>query len=116
MNKSIQVYGIKNCDTVKKALVYLNDHDVNYQFIDFRQNPISLQVLKKMVESVGWELLINKRSTTYRSLSEEEKSNISYDLVLRLPTLIKRPVLIQGEKTMVGFSEHQYAKLIDGLK
>ena len=112
MNKSIQVYGIKNCDTVKRALVYLNDHDVNYQFIDFRQNPISQQVLIKMVESVGWELLINKRSTTYRSLSEEEKSNINYDLVLRLPTLIKRPVLVRGENIMVGFSEQQYAKLL----
>ena len=116
MNKSIQVYGIKNCDTVKKAIVYLNDCGINYQFIDFRQNPISQQLLKKMVESVGWELLINKRSTTYRSLSEEEKSNINYDLVLKLPTLIKRRVLIQGEKTMVGFSEQQYAKLIDGFK
>ena len=114
MSKSIQVYGIKNCDTVKKALVYLNDHDVNYQFIDFRQNPISQQVLIKMVESVGWELLINKRSTTYRSLSEEEKSNINYDLVLKLPTLIKRPVLVQDENIMVGFSEQQYAKLFDG--
>ena len=116
MSKSIKVYGIKNCDTVKKAIVYLNDCGIDYEFIDFRQNPISLQVLKKMVESVGWELLINKRSTTYRSLSEEEKSNINYDLVLKLPTLIKRPVLIQGEKTMVGFSEQQYAKLIDGIK
>ena len=114
MNKSIQVYGIKNCDTVNKALVYLNDHDVNYQFIDFRQNPISQQVLIKMVESVGWELLINKRSTTYRSLSEEEKSNINYDLVLKLPTLIKRPVLVQDENIMVGFSEQQYAKFFDG--
>ena len=114
MKKSIQVYGIKNCDTVKKAIVYLNDCGIDYQFIDFMQNPISLQVLKKMVESVGWELLINKCSTTYRSLSEEEKSNISYDLVLSLPTLIKRPVLVQCEKTMVGFSEQQYAKLVDG--
>ena len=114
MNKSIKVYGIKNCDTVKKAIVYLNDCDVDYQFIDFRQNPISLQVLKKMVESVGWELLINKRSTTYRSLSEEEKSNINYDLVLKLPTLIKRPVLIQGENIVVGFNDQQYDKLIDG--
>jgi len=115
MNKSIKVYGIKNCDTVKKAIVYLNDCGIDFQFIDFRQNPISLQVLKKMVESVGWELLINKRSTTYRSLSEEEKSNINYDLVLKLPTLIKRPVLIQGEKTIIGFSEQQYTKLTDGL-
>ena len=116
MNKSIKVFGIKNCDTVKKAIVYLNDCGIDFQFIDFRQNPISQQVLKKMVDSAGWELLINKRSTTYRSLSEEEKSNINYDLVLSLPTLIKRPVLVQGEKTMVGFSEHQYAKLIDGVK
>ena len=113
MNKSIKVYGIKNCDTVKKAIVYLNERDIDYEFVDFRKNPISQQVLKKMVESVGWELLINKRSTTYRSLSEEEKSNINYDLVLKLPTLIKRPVLVQGENIMVGFSEKQYAKLID---
>ena len=54
MNKSIRVYGIKNCDTVKKALVYLNDCSIDFQFIDFRQNPISQQVLKKMVDSVGW--------------------------------------------------------------
>jgi len=114
MNKSIKVYGIKNCDTVKKAIVYLNDCDIDYEFIDFRHNLISQQVLKKMVDSVGWELLINKRSTTYRSLSEEEKSNIDYDLVLKLPTLIKRPVLIHGEKTMVGFSEQQYDKLFNG--
>ena len=114
MNKSIKVYGIKNCDTVKKAIVYLNEHDIDYQFVDFRQNPISQQVLKKMVESVGWELLINKRSTTYRSLSEEEKSNINYDLVLSFPTLIKRPVLIQGENIVVGFNDQQYDKLIDG--
>ena len=114
MNKSIKVYGIKNCDTVKKAIVYLNERDIDYQFVDFRQNPISQQVLKKMVESVGWELLINKRSTTYRSLSEEEKSNINYDLVSKLPTLIKRPVLIQGENIVVGFNDKQYDKLIDG--
>ncbi len=114
MNKSIKVYGIKNCDTVKKAIVYLNERDIDYQFVDFRKNPISQQVLKKMVESVGWELLINKRSTTYRSLSEEEKSNINYDLVLSLPTLIKRPVLIQGENIVVGFNDQQYDKLIDG--
>jgi len=114
MNKPIQLYGIKNCDTVKRALVYLSSHDVNYQFIDFRQNPISKQVLIKMVDSVGWDLLINKRSTTYRSLSEEEKSNINYDLVLSLPTLIKRPVTVWGENIMVGFSEQQYAKLFDG--
>ena len=114
MNKSIKVYGIKNCDTVKKAIVYLNERDIDYEFVDFRQNPISQQVLKKMVESVGWELLINKRSTTYRSLSEEEKSSINYDLVLSLPTLIKRPVLIQGENIVVGFNDQQYDKLIDG--
>ena len=114
MNKSIKVYGIKNCDTVKKAIVYLNERDIDYEFVDFRKNPISQQVFKKMVESVGWELLINKRSTTYRSLSEKEKSSINYDLVLSLPTLIKRPVLIHGENIMVGFNEQKYDKLFNG--
>ena len=83
MNESIRVYGIKNCDTVKKALVYLNDCDIDYQFIDFRQNPISRQVLKQMVDSVGWELLINKRSTTYRSLLElKEVIDTFFDKVM----------------------------------
>ena len=65
-----------------------------------------------MEKAVGIELLINKRSTTYRSLTDNEKQNIDYELVSKYPTLIKRPVLIQNEDVMVGFSEKKYLELL----
>ena len=112
MNKDIQLYGIRNCDTVRKAIKYLDVNDIRYQFIDYRKNPISLEKLQTIVSIVGWENLINRRSITYRSLSEKQKKNINYDLVLNYPTLIKRPVLISEDEVLVGFSEKKYATII----
>ena len=112
MNKDIQLYGISNCDTVRKAIKYLDVNDIRYQFIDYRKNPISLEKLQTIVSIVGWENLINRRSTIYRSLSEKQKKNINYDLVLNYPTLIKRPVLISEDEVLVGFSEKKYATII----
>ena len=112
MNKDIQLYGIRNCDTVRKAIKYLDVNDIRYQFIDYRKNPISIEKLQTIVSIVGWENLINRRSTTYRSLSEKQKKNINYDLVLNYPTLIKRPVLISEDEVLVGFSEKKYATII----
>ena len=76
MSSNNKIYGIKNCDTVKKALKYLSTNDITYEFIDFRVDPISKNELQKMIEKVGLEVLINKRSTTYRTLTESEKDNI----------------------------------------
>ena len=112
MNEDIQIYGIRNCDTVRRAIKYLDMNDIRYEFIDYRKYPISLENLQNMVSSVGWESLINRRSTTYRSLSEDQKKSINYDLVLDYPTLIKRPVLISGDQILVGFSEKKYATII----
>ena len=112
MNKDIKLYGIRNCDTVRKAIKYLDVNDIRYQFIDYRKNPISIEKLQTIVSIVGWENLINRRSTTYRSLSERQKKNINYDLVLNYPTLIKRPVLISEDEVLVGFSEKKYATII----
>ena len=112
MNKDIQLYGISNCDNVRKAIKYLDYNNIRYQFIDYRKNPMSLEKLQTIVSAVGWEDLINRRSTTYRSLSEEQKKNINYDLVLDYPTLIKRPVLISGDEVLVGFSEKKYTTII----
>ena len=112
MNKDIKLYGIRNCDTVRKAIKYLDVNDIRYQFIDYRKNPISLEKLQTIVSIVGWENLINRRSTTYRSLSEKQKKNINYDLVLNYPTLIKRPVLISEDEVLLGFSEKKYATII----
>ena len=112
MTDSLKIYGIKNCDTVKKALKFLSSQSLPHEFIDFRENLISEDLYKTMEKGVGLELLINKRSATYRSLTDNEKQNIDYELVSKYPTLIKRPVLIQNEDVMVGFSEKKYLELL----
>lgn len=108
----IKMYGIKNCDTIKKAQKFLQAQDVDFEFVDFRQNPIDEQTLQAFVDAVGWDKLINKRSTTYRNLTEIEKQNITLALTLKNPTLIKRPVLVAGADIRVGFSEKSYSDLI----
>lgn len=108
MSKELKVYGIKNCDTVKKALKYLSAHNVDYRFIDFRQNPLSVDTVKRWVESIGRDVLLNKRATTYRNLSDAQKNNITIELLIEQPTLIKRPVLVNGLKVIVGFNEAEY--------
>ena len=112
MSSIIKVYGIKNCDTVKKALKYLSSNDVAYEFIDYRVNPISKNEFQNMIKEVGLEVLINKRSTTYQMLTDSEKDNINYELISKCPTLIKRPVLIKGDKIMVGYSEQKYSDFL----
>ena len=112
MTDSLKIYGIKNCDTVKKALKFLSSQSLPHEFIDFRENLISEDLYKTMEQGVGRELLINKRSATYRSLTDNEKQNIDYELVSKYPTLIKRPVLIQNGDVMVGFSEKKYLELL----
>ena len=76
MAGSLTIYGIKNCDTVKKALKFLSSKSLPHEFIDFRENLISEDLFKTMEKGVGLELLINKRSSTYRSLTDDEKQNI----------------------------------------
>ncbi len=106
------MYGIKNCDTIKKAQKYLTTHNIEFKFIDFRQTSISSEVLQSFVDVVGWDQLINKRSSTYRQLTDDEKQNITLELTLKNPTLIKRPVLQNNGEIRVGFSEKSYSDLI----
>ena len=108
----IKIYGIRNCDTVKKALKYLINKDIPHQYIDLRIDSISEYEFTTMLDVIGLEVLINKRSTTFRSLTEYEKNNINYELVLKFPTLIKRPVLVQDKRIMVGFNEKKYANFL----
>ena len=108
MNNSITVYGIKNCDTVKKALKFLAGHSISYEFIDYRERPISEKQYEDFKDAVGIEELVNRRSTTFRSLSEKEKQSIDFELISKYPTLIKRPVLIKNDKVVVGFNEKKY--------
>ena len=106
------LYGIKNCDSIKKARNYLEAHDITYTFHDFRSDGVNQIQLRAWVNELGWEKLLNKRSTTWRNLPDETKQNIDEILALAVmedqPTIIKRPVLEMANQVMVGFSEKQY--------
>ncbi len=108
----MKMYGIKNCDTIKKARKFLDAHNIECEFIDFRDQPIDEPTLQSFVNVIGWDKLINKRSTTYRQLTDAQKADITMALTLKNPTLIKRPVLVAGSDIKVGFSEKSYLELI----
>ena len=108
MSNVVTIYGIKNCDRVKKALKFLTSHSISYEFIDYRERPISEKQYEYLKKAVGIELLVNRRSTTYRNLSDNEKQSIGYELISKHPTLIKRPVLIKDDEVIVGFQEKKY--------
>lgn len=106
------MYGIKNCDTIKKARKYLQAHDIKYTFHDVRVDGVNEIQLRAWVSELGWEKLLNKRSTTWRNLPDETKQHMNELLALVVmedqPTIIKRPVLEMANQVMVGFSEKQY--------
>ena len=108
----IIMYGIKNCDTIKKARKFLEANNIDYQFHDFREDGLNPVQLRAWFQQLGWEKVINKRSTTWRNLPDESKQNMDETLALVIaedqPTIIKRPVLELADKVMVGFSEKSY--------
>lgn len=106
------IYGIKNCDTMKKAFKWLDSKNVNYQFHDYRADGISADLVNEFANALSWENIINKRSTTYRNLSDDVKNNLSGEaalaVVLEQPTLLKRPILKHEEGYEIGFKEANY--------
>ena len=112
-----KVYGIKNCDTVKKALKWLDKNSIDYQFHDLRKDGISKTDLQTWIKTVDWEVLLNKRSTTWRQLSDKDKTDVdankAVSLMLANPTLIKRPVITNGKTTLVGFNDNDYKKALN---
>lgn len=110
-----KLYGINNCDTVKKAKTWLTDQGIEFEFIDFRKDGLSSAKVKEWVEAAGIELVLNKRGTTWRKLSDAEKAlddNAALiELMTENPTLIKRPVLETHNQTEVGFKADQYQSL-----
>ncbi len=104
----IKIYGIKNCDTVKKALNWLADNNIEYQFHDYKKDGADKEVLEKFVEKFGYEKILNQRGTTWRALSEAEQEKIvdgksAIKLMVEKPSIIKRPLVEDGEKLLVGF-------------
>ncbi len=112
----IIMYGISNCDTIKKARKFLQAHHIDYQFHDFRKDGLNPIQLRAWMKELGWEKVINKRSTTWRNLPDETKENMNETLALVVaedqPSIIKRPVLELPDKVMVGFSEKTYEEAL----
>ncbi|MFK5913057.1 MAG: ArsC family reductase [Woeseiaceae bacterium] len=111
----ITLYGIKNCDTVKKARRFLESNNKEYQFHDFREDGLDKKQLTGWVEQLTWEAVVNKRSTTWRNLSDKDKTITTnaqaIKLLLANPTLIKRPVVEKDKTILIGFKENEFKEL-----
>jgi arsenate reductase len=114
MTKSITIYGIKNCDTMKKARAWLDGHGVAYDFHDYKLAGIGKDKLKQWSDELGWETLLNRAGTTFRKLPDSDKEGLNerkaLALMLAQPSMIKRPVLDLGGKLLVGFKPDVYGK------
>src|SRR5215510_856023 len=105
---SVTIYGIKNCDTMKKARAWLDKRGVDYAFHDYKTAGIGRGQLEGWAKDVGWETLLNRAGTTFRKLPDKDKEGLNEKkalaLMLAQPSMIKRPVLDSGGKLLVGFS------------
>jgi arsenate reductase len=109
----VTLYGIPNCDTVKKARVWLADRSIAYGFHDYRKDGLDEARLRGWVAELGWEALLNRSGTTFRKLAEADKAAIDEDkavaLMLAQPSMIRRPLLDLGDRRLVGFKPALYA-------
>ncbi len=110
---TLTLYGIKACDTMKKAQSWLQDQGLEFDFHDYKKSAIDRAALERWCNEHGWETILNKRGTTYRKLDEADKQDIDQEkaisLLLQHTSMIKRPVLDLGDRTLVGFSADSYA-------
>lgn len=108
----IKLYGIPNCDTIKKARNWLKAHDIEYQFHDYKKLGVPEKELQKWIKQLGWEVLLNRRGTTWRKLDDDTKENINQTAAIKImleqPSIVKRPVLKTDGQYIVGFNESDY--------
>lgn len=113
MTTPITLYGIKACDTMKKARTWLDAHNVPYHFHDYKLVGIDRSTLEQWCRAVGWEILLNRAGTTFRKVPEADRQDLDENkaiaLMLASPSMIKRPVLDTGETLIVGFRPETYA-------
>ena len=109
------LYGIRNCDTMKKARTWLDGHGIAYEFHDYKVSGIDRAHLERWCREVGWEILLNRAGTTFRQLPQEQQAPLderrAIALMMQQPSLIKRPVLESGRALLVGFRPDAYQSL-----
>lgn len=113
---TVILYGIPNCDTVKKARTWLDQHAIAYTFHDFKKAGLAPALVSGWMNDVSWDVLVNRKGTTWRGLSDDDKNAVvdapsAAALMLRSPSVIKRPVLSFGGNTHVGFSDALYQQI-----
>lgn len=113
---TLTLYGIPNCDTVKKARVWLEQHSLAFDFHDYKKVGIDRPRLETWVAEHGWETVLNRAGTTFRALPDADKADLdagkAVALMLAQPSMIKRPVLDLGDRTLVGFKPERYAAVL----
>jgi len=111
----LEMYGIANCDSIRKARKWLKEQAIEYQFHDFKKEAVDPEKLDDWMQQAGWETLLNRRGTTWRKLPQKIRDSIdessARSVMLEQPSSIKRPVLVQDGKVIVGFSEESYQQL-----
>lgn len=117
---AITVYGIKNCDTVKKARAWLDGHGVQYEFHDYKTAGIDRARLESWCKELGWVVLLNRAGTTFRKLPDADKqvadARKAVTLMLAQPSMIKRPVLDLGKRRLVGFKPESYESALRAIR
>jgi arsenate reductase len=109
------MYGIKNCDTIKKARSWLDEHGVAYGFHDYKASGIDRASLSAWADELGWEKLLNRAGTTFRKLPDADREHVdrdrAIDLMLAQPSMIKRPLLDLGDRRLLGFNANNYQEV-----
>lgn len=116
-NTSLYLYGIKNCDTIKKAKKWLEEQQIAYQFHDYRADGLDAELLRTFIDQLGWESLLNTRGTTWRKLDESVRQSINNadsaaELMLAQPAITKRPLLAHNQRMLLGFNPDQYTQFL----
>ncbi|WP_176597463.1 MULTISPECIES: ArsC family reductase [Sphingobium] len=116
----LTMYGIKNCDTIKKARNFLDNSGKAYSFHDYKVSGVDEMALRGWVEEHGWETILNRSGTTFKALDAGDKAHIDADkavlLMMSNPSMIKRPILDLGGRTIVGFKATTYEDALEGVK
>jgi Spx/MgsR family transcriptional regulator len=115
MTETVILYGISNCDTIKKARAWLDNRGVDFQFHDYRKQGLDPEMLKTWVQDLGWEALINRRGTSWRQLAPGVRDALdtgsAIEVMLANPAIIKRPLLVKNGRRYIGFSDQQYSQI-----